>query len=108
MSVEGKFSDLEGVLNPVFCHLFLGLLSCCNSLWHIAQHEERLICSDAHKLTGVRPEDLTAGRRDVTRGQWKDCWTCACHSRMTHMFRLDLDTADQSCALPVTEGQTTV
>lgn len=62
-----QISDLKGILHPILCHLFLGFLGRCYFLWQVAQHEERLFCSNAHKLPSVRPEDLKTERQDIIR-----------------------------------------
>lgn len=57
--------DLEGILYPVLSYLLLRLLGCCHLLWQVAEHKERLVCSDTNKLTRVGPKNLKTEREDT-------------------------------------------
>lgn len=60
-----QVTDLKGILYPVLSYLLLGLLGCCHLLWQVAEHKERLVCSDTNKLTRVGPKDLKTEREDT-------------------------------------------
>lgn len=61
-----KVPDLKGILYPVLSYLLLGLLGCCHLLWQVAEHKERLVCSNTNKLSRVGPKDLKTERGDTS------------------------------------------